>query len=110
MIVWRRESCHVDCCDTECADSCSFCTVSFLSGGRYDPSTNTWTPTSMGANVPAERYHHTAVWTGTEMIVWGGTNNYDHNSGGRYDSSTDTLTHTSADGDGHAARDLHGTA
>ena len=38
------------------------------SGGCTD---DTWTPTSM-TNVPAERSGHTAVWTGSEMIVWGG--------------------------------------
>ncbi len=41
-------------------------------GGRYSPSTDTWTPTSTGANVPEARSLHRAVWTGTEMIVWGG--------------------------------------
>src|SRR5262245_38906542 len=35
---------------------------------------DTWTPTSM-TNVPAERSGHTAVWTGSEMIVWGGASN-----------------------------------
>jgi N-acetylneuraminic acid mutarotase len=40
-------------------------------GGRYNPSTDTWTTTST-ADAPAARYIHTAVSTGTEMIVWGG--------------------------------------
>src|SRR5262245_45888622 len=40
-------------------------------GGRYNPSTDTWTATST-TNVPTARYIHTAVWTGSEMIVWGG--------------------------------------
>ena len=41
-------------------------------GGRYDPGTDSWTATST-ANAPdcAEQFH-TAVWTGSEMIVWGG--------------------------------------
>ena len=56
-------------------------------GGRYNPSTDSWKPTSTGANIPTERHHHTAVWTGTEMIVWGGiegmASNY-VNTGGRY--------------------------
>ena len=42
------------------------------SGGRYDPTTDTWVATSMGANAPSRRMRHTAVWTGKEMIVWGG--------------------------------------
>ena len=32
---------------------------------------NTWTATST-AGAPAARAYHTAVWTGSEMIVWGG--------------------------------------
>ena len=40
-------------------------------GGRYNPSTDSWTATST-TNAPAARYGHTAVWTGSEMIVWGG--------------------------------------
>ena len=44
-----------------------------VTGGRYDPSSDSWTATST-TNVPLARYSHTAVWTGTEMIVWGGIN------------------------------------
>ena len=32
---------------------------------------DTWTPTST-TNAPSGREYHTAVWTGSEMIVWGG--------------------------------------
>ena len=32
---------------------------------------DTWTATTT-ANVPSARWGHTAVWTGSEMIVWGG--------------------------------------
>ena len=41
-------------------------------GSRYDPATDTWQPVSTGPFTPAARANHTAVWTGTEMIVWGG--------------------------------------
>src|SRR5436305_6438540 len=40
-------------------------------GGQYDPSTDSWTATST-TNAPDGRAYHTAVWTGSEMIVWGG--------------------------------------
>ena len=42
----------------------------FNDGGRYNPAANSWTalPTT---GAPAAR-EHTAVWTGSEMIVWGG--------------------------------------
>ena len=42
-------------------------------GGRYNPITDSWTATST-ANAPTGRYAHTAVWTGSEMIIWGGYN------------------------------------
>ena len=66
------------------------------SGGRYNPSTDTWTATST-ANAPTGRDFHTAVWTGSEMIVWGGEgdNFMPLNSGGRYSPGTDTWTVTS---------------
>ena len=41
-------------------------------GGRYNPGTGSWTATST-ADAPTARNFHTAVWTGNEMIVWGGT-------------------------------------
>ncbi|HEX8072714.1 MAG TPA: carboxypeptidase regulatory-like domain-containing protein [Pyrinomonadaceae bacterium] len=56
-------------------------------GGRYNPQTDTWTPTSTTGAPPGE-VDHTAVWTGTEMIVWGGDTLT--NVGGRYNPSTDT--------------------
>src|ERR1044072_8099580 len=40
-------------------------------GGRDNLSTDSWAPTSI-TNAPDARYNHTAVWTGSEMIVWGG--------------------------------------
>jgi N-acetylneuraminic acid mutarotase len=77
-------------------------------GGRYDPSTDTWASMSTGANVPAARYAHTAVWTGTEMIVWGGaTFSAYFNSGARYDPSTDAWTPTSTGANVPAARYVH---
>jgi hypothetical protein len=65
-------------------------------GGRYNPSTDTWTALST-ANAPTARYLQTAVWTGNEMIVWGGQDEFfnDLNTGGRYDPSTDSWTPTS---------------
>jgi N-acetylneuraminic acid mutarotase len=57
----------------------------FDSGGRYDPAMDTWTATST-TNAPSARVRHTAVWTDSEMIIWGGTDmNFNYlNTGGRY--------------------------
>jgi hypothetical protein len=59
------------------------------SGGCTD---DTWTPTTL-TNAPDPRWLHTAVWTGSEMIVWGGAGSL--NTGGRYNPSTDSWTATS---------------
>src|SRR6267154_2512599 len=57
---------------------------------------DTWTATST-TNAPAARKFHTAVWTGTEMIVWGGDGPGPiyFNTGGRYNPTTDSWTATS---------------
>jgi N-acetylneuraminic acid mutarotase len=77
-------------------------------GGRYNPTTDTWTATST-TNVPDSRYAHTAVWTQSEMIVWGGVGNLNPfvylNTGGRYDPSTDSWTATSTTNAPAARRD-----
>ena len=72
----------------------------FNDGARYDPATDTWTPMST-TGAPAPRDSFTTVWTGKEMIVWGGWNGHDEyapwflNTGGRYNPETDTWTPTS---------------
>ena len=68
----------------------------FNTGGTYNPSTDSWTATST-TNAPAAREAHTAVWTGSEMIVWGGDDNGSSsvNTGGRYDPSIDGWIATS---------------
>src|SRR5436190_8999267 len=55
----------------------------FNTGGRYNPSTDSWTATST-TGAPAARNSHTAIWTGSEMIVWGGASETYLNTGGRY--------------------------
>jgi hypothetical protein len=57
---------------------------------------DTWTATST-TNAPSARAGHTAVWTGSEMIVWGGGTSgpTNLNTGGRYNPSTDSWTATS---------------
>ncbi len=59
------------------------------------PPTDRWSPTSTGANVPAARTAHSAVWTGTKMIVWGGSTVGGLTStGGIYDPATNSWTAT----------------
>src|SRR5438874_11694171 len=64
----------------------------------YDPATDSWSATST-TNAPEARTYHTAVWAGTQMIVWGGYGNSGYlNTGGRYDPITDSWTATNASG------------
>jgi len=68
------------------------------SGGAYDPDQETWTPTPTGENCPPPRSDHTAVWTGSEMIVWGGTVADEFfgltQTGGRFDPASGTWVPT----------------
>ena len=60
-------------------------------------SDDIWTATST-TNAPTARAGHTTVWTGSEMIVWGGgaSGPVYFNTGGRYNPSTDSWTATNA--------------
>jgi N-acetylneuraminic acid mutarotase len=66
-------------------------------GGRYNPTSNSWTPTTT-VNAPAARNYPTAVWTGSEMIVWGGNaglfNAVVFNTGGRYSPGANSWVNT----------------
>ena len=56
---------------------------------------------------PSARSGHSIVWTGTEMIVWGGdSNDTKLGDGSRYNPTTDTWTPLSTDG-APGARDSH---
>lgn len=64
-------------------------------GGRYNPVTDTWVPMST-VGAPQPRLSHSAIWNGTELIVWGGVGigvdplRSPLDTGARYDPSTDT--------------------
>jgi len=82
MIVWGGTGCHLDCL--------------LSTGGRYNPGSDSWTPTNV-TNSPVPRTNHTGVWSGAEMIVWGGRGSIGNsfNSGGRYDPGSDSWIPTS---------------
>ena len=55
-------------------------------GRRYNPALDTWSPLSTNG-APSWRSGHTAVWTGTEMLIWGGQNLFNYsilNDGAAY--------------------------
>ncbi len=74
-------------------------------GGVYNPTSNTWAPSRQNT-APSPRAFHTAVWSGSEMIVWGGRAEYpadgiatDYSNGKRYDPTNNqwqTMTTTGA--------------
>ena len=77
-------------------------------GGRYDPASDSWIATSGSTlDTPTARNEHTAVWTGSEMIVWGGQGSSSvFNTGGRYNPTTGGWTPTNTTG-APAARHRH---
>ena len=70
-------------------------------GGRWDPATDSWSSTST-VGVPEARHLHTAVWSGSRMIVWGGygleLGADGTNTGGCYDPAADAWAATSLSG------------
>jgi N-acetylneuraminic acid mutarotase len=70
-------------------------TLPTISNGPNGCIDDTWTATSL-INAPTGRENHTAVWTGSEMIIWGGHGLSGYPStGGKYNPSTDSWTATS---------------
>src|SRR6266496_2635517 len=67
-------------------------TLPAITDGANGCTDDTWA--SM-ATAPSGRYSHTAVWTGSEMIIWGGFSYPNYlNTGGRYNPGTDSWTAT----------------
>jgi N-acetylneuraminic acid mutarotase len=75
---------------------------------RYNPASDTWAMVST-TDAPSGAYNRSAVWTGSEMIVWGGDNNGELNSGGRYNPASDTWTPMGTTG-APAGRSYHSAA
>ncbi len=71
-------------------------------GSSYDPVANVWQAITT-AGAPPPRYQHSAVWTGNEMILWGGStsnvNQFVYSAaGGRYRPADNTWTATAETG------------
>ncbi len=60
-------------------------------GASYSPAANAWTALPSGG--PTKRFSHAAVWTGSEMLIWGGTDTFDWFAHGhRYDAGKGAWT------------------
>lgn len=66
----------------------------YTNGARYNPTLDSWTAMTT-AGAPSARLDQTAVWTGSELIVWGGTPG---GGGARYRPSNNTWTPVNPDG------------
>jgi len=77
-----------------------------MDGGRYRPEDDVWIPVStLGA--PLTR-NPPEVWTGSEIILWGGYDGSSFaNTGGRYSPAADSWTPTSTGLSVPSARSLH---
>ncbi len=69
--------------------------ASFNDGARYNPTTNTWTAMS-NTGAPSARSEFCSVWTGTELLVWGGIDYLPggqiFNDGARYNPTNNSWT------------------
>jgi N-acetylneuraminic acid mutarotase len=79
----------------------------FDDGGIYNPTTDTWAALAAGGSSPAARHLHSAVWTGSKMIIWGGVNDSvnEINTGAVYDPSTGLWSATSTAGAAPSVRE-----
>ena len=63
----------------------------FDTGALYDPATDTWVGSTSTTGALSARSHMRSVWTGREMLIWGGGAGGPHfNTGARYNPATDT--------------------
>lgn len=85
------------------------CNTTSGTGARYSPVSNTWTAISSTGAPSTRRINASVVWTGTEMIIWGGYTNPGgvyQNTGFRYNLATNTWT-TTSNSSAPAARSSH---
>ncbi len=88
MIVWGGSDCQTENGEETNCDA----------GARYRTGGNEWISISTNTFYKVQRSSHTAVWTGSEMIVWGGLPPVNRSTGELYDPSTDTWVPVSTTG------------
>src|SRR6185369_8927724 len=90
------------------------CSASMPSPGRPAVSSSVpaggcdeWAGGSRLNSLPFKSQEHSALWTGSEMIVWGGFNVFTLNSGARYNPASDSWTPTSTGANVPSTRHFH---
>ena len=84
--------------------------TALASGASYDPSNNRWTNLPTDANTPSARVNASALWTGTEVIVWGGGDpdaQTDYADGARYNPTLNEWQPLAGSGAPSARRSAH---
>ena len=66
-------------------------------GASYDPASDTWQLISQTA-APSPRDRQVTAWTGSKMVLWGGTDSTYLDTGGIYDPAADSWTATPSSG------------
>jgi hypothetical protein len=87
MVIWGGEEC------LGFPGNCPGAVFPLNDGAAYDPVTNTWQPIA-GPTGVSGRTGHVALWTGSRMLIWGGSAYYFNpvytQDGALYDPATDT--------------------
>lgn len=74
-------------------DSSGGCTTWAADGAAYDPVKNTWTSLPSAPGGFAARHGHAMVWSGSEVVIWGGgTDTTEFKDGLRYEPVSKTWT------------------
>jgi hypothetical protein len=68
-------------------------------GSSYNPITDSWLSVGLTGECPTERLYHSAIWTGNEMVVWGGLHAAALRSGGLYNTLSDSWRSTAIEED-----------
>ncbi len=87
--------------------ACNNTTGGFNTGGIYDPATNTW-ETLPATGAPSARKWHTAVWTGSDMIIWGGHSSGHTNTGALYNPGQNAWVLATSTTNAASSRMKHG--
>lgn len=74
-------------------------------GGRFNPNTSVWTGATNPVGAPSKRANHSAIWTGSRMILWGGEDLGGPIGGGAaYDPATNSWSAIASSGEPAARR------
>jgi len=88
LLVWGGEGYTTDTCRPTSTDNLLCGEPARYGGAAYDPSTDTWRTLAESPLTTEEgsRFHYEGVWTGSELVIWGGP----EGQGAAYDPAADS--------------------